>query len=183
MSSKNVLPGDKIAYIEEYESGYNTFDDGESVRASAVGTSQLSKTERVASVDNPNILSIPKPGDIVIGTVEAVMSSMLAVLIKYINGKLIMSQVECVCPTRHIRMKNIALVKDIMRLKIVSHLNGTIHATIDEPELGVLYTKCRRCGSEVMLMRDTTKCRECGWIDDRKLASDFLKANFIKFRD
>jgi len=31
-------------------------------------------------------------------------------------------------------------------------------------------------------MRDIIKCTECGWTDDRKLSSDFLKSDFIKIR-
>ena len=33
MSEFYTFPGDKIASIEEYEAGYNTFDDGNMVRA------------------------------------------------------------------------------------------------------------------------------------------------------
>ena len=36
MSEAVTFPGDAIASIEEYEAGYNTFDDGDMVRASAV---------------------------------------------------------------------------------------------------------------------------------------------------
>ena len=38
MSESTILPGDKIASIEEYEAGYNAFDDGNMVRAAAVGS-------------------------------------------------------------------------------------------------------------------------------------------------
>ena len=112
------------------------------VRSLAVGEKVLDKSTRLASVNHPKALSIPRIGDIVIGTVVAVMSSMIAVSIDYINGKPTTSQVECVCSTRNIRKKNIALVNDIVSLKILSQLNGTIHATIDEPALGVIITKC-----------------------------------------
>ena len=33
MSENAIFPGDKIASIEEYEAGYNTFDDGDMVRS------------------------------------------------------------------------------------------------------------------------------------------------------
>ena len=75
MSETATFPGDKIASIEEYEAGYNTFDDGDMVRASTVGEKNLDKTTRVASIKHPKMLSIPKVGDIVIGTVAAAMSS------------------------------------------------------------------------------------------------------------
>ena len=107
---------------------------------------------------------------------------MIVVLINYINSKPVKSQVECICATRSLRKKNVALVKDLVKLKIIGHLNGAIHASIQDPELGVLFTKCRKCGKQVVLMRDIIKCTECGWTDDRKLSSEFLKRDFIKIR-
>ncbi len=183
MSETATFPGDKIASIEEYEAGYNTFDDGNMVRASTVGEKILDKTTRIAQIKHPKMLSIPQVGDTVIGTVAAVLSSMIAVSIDYINEKPTTSKVECVCSTRNIRRKNIALVKDIVTLKILNHLNGTIHATIDEPHLGVLFTKCRKCGGKVVPMRDAIKCTECSWIDERKLSSNFGNSSFFRLRE
>ena len=183
MSETATFPGDKIASIEEYEAGYNTFDDGNMVRASTVGEKILDKTTRIARIKHPKMLSIPQVGDTVIGTVAAVMSSMIAVSIDYINEKPTTSKVECICSIRNIRRKNIALVKDIVTLKILNHLNGTIHATIDEPNLGVLFTKCRKCGGKVVPMRDAIKCTECSWIDERKLSSNFGNSSFFRLRE
>ena len=106
---------------------------------------------------------------------------MFAVSIKYINNIRVNSSVECICSTKRLRQKSVALVKDIVRLKILSHVNGTIHASIDEHDLGVLFTKCRKCFGVVVKVRDAVKCSECGWIDDRKLSSDFEQADFLKF--
>lgn len=183
MSETAIFPGDKIASIEEYEAGYNTFDDGDMVRAATVGKTDIDKENRVVNINHPKMLSIPKAGDIIVGTVAAVMSSMIAVTIDYINGKPTTSKVECVCSTRNIRKKNIALVNDIVTLKILSHLNGTIHAIIDEPHLGVLFTKCRKCGGKVVPMRDAIKCTECAWIDERKLSTNFGNSEFVKLRE
>ena len=183
MSENTVFPGDKIASIEEYEAGYNTFDDGDMVRAATIGEKDIDKATRIASIKHPKTLSIPKDGDIIIGTVAAVMASMIAVSIDFINEKPTTSKVECICGTRNIRIRNIALVNDIVTLKILSHLNGTIHATISEPDLGVLFTKCRKCGGRVIPMRDAIKCTECSWIDERKLSKNFGKSDFFKLRD
>ena len=183
MSETAVLPGDKIASIEEYEAGNNTFDDGDMVRAATVGQKVLDKSTRIASIKHPRTLSVPLVGDTIIGTVAAVMSSMIAVSIDYINGKPTTSKVECVCSTRNIRKKNIALVNDIVTLKIINHLNGTIHASINEPQLGILFTKCRKCGGRVVPMRDAIKCTECSWIDERKLSSNFNNGDFVHLRD
>ena len=181
--SESAFPGDKIASIEEYEGGYNTFDDGDQVYSAVIGKKNINKDTRTVNIEHGKTLSIPKVGDIIIGTVVAVMSSMIAVSIEYINGKKIVSNAECVCSTRNIRRKNIALVNDIIKLKIVSHLNGTIHAAMDDPTLGVLFTKCRKCGGEVVQMRDAIKCIECSWIDERKLSNDFGNGDFLRLNE
>jgi exosome complex component CSL4 len=183
MSENAIFPGDKIASIEEYEAGHNTFDDGDMVRAATIGEKDMNKTTRTVSIKHPKLLSIPKVGDVIIGTVAAVMSSMIAVSIDYINGEPTTSKVECVCGTRNLRIRNVALVNDIVALKILNHLNGTIHATISEPELGIIFTKCRKCGGKVVSMRDAIKCTECSWIDERKLSTNFGKNNFVKLRE
>ena len=163
MSENAIFPGDKIASIEEYEAGNNAFDDGDMVRAATVGEKDIDKETRTANVKHPKLLSIPRVGDIIIGTVAAVMSSMIAVSIDYING-------------------NVALVNDIVTLKIINHLNGTIHASISEPNLGILFTKCRKCGGKVVPMRDAIKCTDCAWIDERKLSSNFGNSDFVNLR-
>ena len=181
--SNSVLPGDKVAVIEEYAAGKNACDDGHVVRATVIGQSEIDKETRVVNVNNHKSISVPEKGDIIIGTVEAVLGSMIAVMIKYVNSEPVKAQVECICPTRNVRKRNVALVKDLVKLKIVGQLNGAIHATIQEPELGVLFTKCRKCGMDVKPLRDIVKCIECGWTDDRKLSTDFLKSDFLKVRE
>jgi len=183
MSENSTFPGEKIASIEEYEAGHNTFDDGDMVRAATMGQKDLNKTTRVVNVNHPKLLSIPQVGDVIIGTVAAVMSSMIAVSIDYINGKPTTSKVECVCGTRNLRIRNVALVNDIVSLKIISHINGTIHAAINEPELGIIFTKCRKCGGRVVSMRDAIKCTDCSWIDERKLSKNFGKYDFVSLRE
>ena len=180
MSQEFRLPGEKIAYLEEYISGENTFDDGESVRSSVIGQVDFDKEERIASIRNNKSIPVPNIGDTIVGVVEAALGSMIAVSMQYINNTKINSNVECICTTRHLRKKNVALVKDVIKLKIINRINGTIHASIDEPNLGVLFTKCRKCFGEVIQSRDAVKCKDCGWIDDRKLSSDFGKSDFLK---
>jgi len=133
--SNSDMPGDKIAVIEEYEAGNNTCDDGHIVRATVIGESEIDQKERIVNVKNQKNTSIPEKGDIIIGTVEAVMGSMIAVLINYINSKPVKAQVECICATRSIRKKIGALVIDFVKLKCIGHLNGSIHATMQDPEL------------------------------------------------
>jgi len=180
MSQEFKLPGEKIAFLEEYLSGDNTFDDGSLVRSTAIGKIEFDNDERTVSIQKNKSVGIPKIGDIIIGVVEASLGSMIAVSMQYINNTKINSNVECICATRHMRKKNVALVKDIVKLKIINHINGTIHASMDDQDLGVLFTKCRKCFGEVIKTRDAVKCKDCGWIDDRKISSDFGNSDFLK---
>ncbi len=133
--SDTVLPGDKIALVEEYEAGENSYDDDGLIRSTIVGKSQMNKKERLVDVEN------------------------------------------------HLRNRSPALIKDIVKARVLGTLNGVIHATIRDKELGVLFTKCRKCGENVVLFRDIVKCIECGWTDDRKISTDFLQSNFLKMRE
>ena len=174
------FPGDQIGYIEEYVSGDNTYDDGNVIRSTVVGSSKLDNSDKTANIIRQTKISVPDIGDIVIGTVAAVLGSMIVLSMDFINQRRVYNNVECICQTRHLRKKNVALIKDTVRAKIIGMKNGTIHATIDDNELGVLFTKCRKCFGIVGMMRDAVKCKECGWIDDRKLSSDFGKIETIQ---
>lgn len=174
-----VFPGDPLSSIEEYGVGYGAFDDGDMVRASIIGHKDLNAQERTIGSSGP-LVPVPRPGDTVIGDVAVTLSSRLIVTIRFVNGRRVTNNVECVLSTRNIRKRMVALGGDLMVLKIISVLNGSIHATVDEPQLGVLFTKCRRCSKRVITHRDAVKCIECGWIDDRKLSTEFGQSNFVK---
>lgn len=177
-----VFPGDSICYAEEYEGTDNTFDDNEVVRSTAIGTIDIDKKHHLLKIINRNHLILPKNNDIIIGRVISVMSSMIIVSIEYINNDRIYSKLECVCYTRNIRKKIIALLNDVVKLKIINYKNGAIHANIEENEMGVLFTKCRKCGGEVISNRGGIKCIECSWVDERKVSVDFGSSEFIKIK-
>jgi len=177
-----VLPGDKLGVVEEISAGSNTFDDGDMIRSSTAGIVNIDKKSKLAEVQTGKQLSIPKRGDIVIGTVAAVLSSMIAVSIQYINGKPNSLGIECICQNPD-RRRILARVNDIIILKIETHLNGTIHATIDEPELGVLFTKCNICAGSVVPLREGVKCPNCGYMEERKISTNYEKDDFIKIRE
>lgn len=175
----SALPGQRIASIEEYEAGPNTFDDGDAVRSTVAGTVEADRENMTVSVSKTQKQLIAAAGDTVVGTVAATMAFRMAVRIDYINGVRTRAGVECMCSTRNMRKRTVALVGDLMVLKILSSKNGDIHAGVGEPQLGVLFTKCRKCGEQVMRHRDAIKCKECGWIDERQLSSEFGKAAFM----
>ena len=118
MSQEFKLPGEKIAFLEEYLAGENTFDDGKSIRSTMIGKAEFDKVGKIASVKNEKSNSVPKIGDEIVGIVEAALGSLIAVSMQYINGTKVHANVECICTTRHMRKKNVALVKDLSLIHI-----------------------------------------------------------------
>jgi len=181
LSQKPTLPGDKIAIIEEFETGENTFDDGQSIRSLVIGTSEFDKTNRIARINEMRKPAVAKVDDVITGNISALMNNMFAINILYINGKPTHSGLECICQARGAKKRILVRVGDIVAAKIISHLNGVVHATIGEPELGVLFTQCNKCGAKVVSMGSSIKCIDCGYIEERKLSTGFGNSDFIKF--
>jgi exosome complex component CSL4 len=180
MSEKLSLPGDKIATVEEFETGENTFDDGHTIRSVVVGTKEFDKTRRIAKINKFRSPAVPQVGDLVIGNVAALMNNMFAVTVLYINGKPTHAGLECICQAKGAKKRILARVSDIVMVKVISHLNGAIHAVISEPELGVLFTQCNKCAGKVVSIGGNVKCVDCGYIEERKLSSKFGNGDFIK---
>jgi len=181
LSQKPTLPGDKIAIIEEFGTGENTFDDGQSIRSLVIGTSEFDKTNRIAKINEVRRPAVAQVNDIVTGNISALMNNMFAINILYINGKSTHSGLECICQARGAKKRILVRVGDIVSAKIISHLNGVVHATISEPDLGVLFTQCVKCGAKVISMGSSIKCIDCGYIEERKLSTRFGNSDFIKF--
>ena len=135
MDNNQKIPGEKIAAIEEYLPGDNTFEDNDSIRATTIGEINLDSSERSASINRQTQITVPKVGDIIIGVVEANLPSMIAIAIKFVNGRKVNSDLECICVTRHIRKKNIALAQDVVKAEIISHINAVSYTHLTLPTI------------------------------------------------
>ena len=68
---------------------------------------------------------------------------------------------------------------DIVRGRVVSLLNSTVHLTLAEKEYGVLYALCFICGGDTVRTNENTiKCVQCGAFEERKLTHDYGKETF-----
>lgn len=180
MSGRQALPGDKIAIIEEFETGQNTFDDGHTIRSLVVGTPEFDKTNRVAKISEMKKPAVPKTGNVIIGNVSALMNNMFAINVMFIDGKPTHAGLEVICQARGAKKRIMVRVGDVATAKVISLMNGVIHAVINEPDLGVLFTKCNMCAGKVVPIGSNVKCVECGYIEERKLSSKFGNSDFIK---
>jgi exosome complex component CSL4 len=187
LTSTPILPGDHVASIEEFEAGKNTYVSDGTVRSTAVGTRNYDFKKRLAKIDKINAPMLPKIGDIVVGYIEMLFGSMMSVRILYIDQKVSIAGFSAIASARisasfrerDRRTRIVFRVGDIIRGRIISLLNSSIHITIDEKEFGVIYTLCFNCGGDtVRVNNNNIKCIECGVNEDRKLTVDYGKDTF-----
>lgn len=174
-----ILPGEQLASIEEFEGGKNTYmtSDG-TVRSAALGTKVYDLKKRTIKIEPKNGRMFPKVGDIIVGFVEMIFASMVSVKVLYINDKKSRSGYSAIASMRvgrDRRDRPIFRTGDIIRGRVTSLLNNTVHMTMAEKEFGVLYALCFMCGGNTVRVNDTVKCVECGAWEPRKVTHDYGK--------
>ena len=178
--ANKVLPGDKIAISEEFLPGRHAYDDGGLIRALAVGGVQKDMKSMEISVNPSREASMVRMGDWVTGQVEVAQSNSAGLKIYYINGARMDKDFSGTLSLRGfgggrgVRKGPPVKLGDIVRCRVFSLLNGMIHVSIDEEDMGVVHALCGNCGKPLLRGgRDRVKCDECGNVEDRKLAADF----------
>jgi exosome complex component CSL4 len=191
-----IFPGEQVALIEEFEGGKNTYITDGTIRSKAVGTQVYDFKRRIVKINPKNSPMLPKIGDVLVGYIEMLFGSMMSVRVLYINEKKSYAGFSAIASARtggggsnnsggggwrergDRRGRTIFRVGDIIRGRVISLLNSTIHITIDEKEFGVLYTLCFNCGGDTVRVHNSVKCIECGVYEERKLTHDYGKETF-----
>ncbi|MGD1055210.1 MAG: exosome complex RNA-binding protein Csl4 [Nitrososphaerales archaeon] len=178
--AKRVLPGDKVAISEEFLPGKNTYDDAGLIRALAVGSVQKDMKSMEISVKPVVEASMLRVGDWVTGQVEVAQSNSAGLKIYYVNGGRMDKDFSGTLSLRSfgggrgVRREPPVKFGDIVRCRVFSLVNGIIHLSIDEEDMGVIHASCGNCGKPLLTGgRDRVKCDECGNVEVRKLAADF----------
>ena len=185
-----TLPGDSIASIEEFEAGKNVYVLDGTLRSNAIGAKIYDFKKHVARTEKVNSPTIPKIGDITVGFIEMLFGSMMSMRILYINDKKSSSGFSAIASVRvgssgrERRGRSIFRVGDIIRGRVISLLNSSIHIAIDDKEFGVLYTLCFNCaGDTVRIHGNGIKCVECGASEERKLTDDYGKQTMMSIHE
>ena len=191
-----IFPGEQVALIEEFEGGKNIYITDGTIRSKAVGTRVYDFKRRIVKINPKNSPMLPKIGDVLVGYLEMLFGSMMSVRVLYINEKKSYAGFSAIASARtgsggsnnsggggwrergDRRSRTIFRVGDIIRGRVISLLNSTIHITIDEKEFGVLYTLCFNCGGDTVRVHNSVKCIECGVYEERKLTHDYGKETF-----
>ncbi len=176
-----VLPGDKVAVSEEFLPGRHTYDDSGLIRALTAGLLVKDMKSMEISVKPAVQPEIIKVDDWITGQVESAQANSANVHIYFLNGMLTHKDFSGMLTLRGLSgggrgARRTTPVKsgDIVRCRVFSLLNGIIHLTIEEPDMGVVFALCGNCGRPLLRGSATrAKCDECGNVEERKLAKDF----------
>jgi exosome complex component CSL4 len=177
-----ALPGDFLAAPEEFLPGQNAYEQGDSVRASLSGRVERDLSKREVAVRPAVVARTLKVGDVVVGQVEAAMTSTAGVKIRYLNGVETLASFPGTVSTRSERggrgeRRTYVKLGDVVRARVVSTLNGMNMLSIDEPHLGVVAAMCSVCGAVLVRGDGRARCEQCGNVEERKFADDFGTAN------
>lgn len=176
-----VLPGDKLAVAEEFLPGRHAYDDAGSIRALVAGSVSRDMKNMEISVKPATEPGVIKVDDWITGQVETTQASSANVHIFYLNGKQTHKDFSGMLSLRGLsgggrgaRRTTPVKLGDVVRCRVFSLVNGIIHLTIDEPDMGVVAALCGSCGRPLLKGSATkAKCDECGNVEERKLARDF----------
>lgn len=181
-SGQFVVPGDRLGVIEEFMPGPGTYVENGTIYSFATGRALVDVLNKQVSVfSKTRFLGVPKVGSVVIGQVTDVQSKIAVVRIfqvgkhslsGFFTGILHVSDVSI----RYVEtMYDVCKPGDIIRTKVVSDKNRTFHLSTKEPNLGVIYAFCSRCGNALAFRRVRMRCLKCGKIEKRKVAQDYGK--------
>lgn len=183
-----VFPGDPVAIAEEFLSGPGTYEENGNVYAARLGELVLDTNEFQARVTpltkEPATL---KPGDVVIGTVQGVRSSMAIVEVRAIASQPDRQVAGDTNGTLHIgkvadyyveSMENAFRLGDIIRAEVTS-ASPSVQLTTKSGKFGVLKSFCPRCRTAMNAAGRALVCPECEWKETGKLAADYGVGNLI----
>lgn len=172
-SERRVIPGDKIAVIEEFLPDETCYEQDGSICSSVIGRVVTDTQKHKISVvpDHPH--QTAKKGDVGIGRVEFVKNKMASVEIYRLEGRDVFPPTKA---TLHIwevshgfvkNMYEVARPGDWVRFRL-TRAGNFVDVGLVGDELGVIQAFCNHCGSELQLKRrNTLECPNCELIQPR----------------
>lgn len=176
-----VLPGDALAYAEEFLPGPGVFDDGTFLRAARLGTFQVDARDmRISVAPATSVPSTLHEGDYVFGKITMLKPSMAGVEVLHVEGAT-RNVAGDTNGTLHVSKIAKRYVQDVGR---EYRLGDIVRARVLEVKPSVqLATEDERCGAILCLcLRDRfplkkagkgLECPGCGKRDTRNIARDY----------
>ena len=177
-----VVPGDRLGVIEEFTPGPGTYVEEGNIHSEVTGCTLLDRLNKQVSVyPLVQTATFPQVGSIVTGQVLDVRNKQAVLRIFQIGEKKLsgfftgMLHISGVSHTYVDNMYNVCKTGDIMRAKVISTKNRAFFLSTAEKDLGVIYSLCSLCGSELQPGNRGMGCIKCGTIERRKITPDYGK--------
>ncbi len=184
VDEKFIVPGQKLGVIEEYLPGHGTYVDNGIIYSTTVGNVILDKPNRRISVDSHvQPLLIPRIGNIVVGQVISVQEKSINIRISKIEDRFVSGSftgvlhISDLSETYVRSMYDAVKVGDIIKAKVISLANKTVHLTTADRKLGIIYAFCINCSSRLVLKNDELFCPLCKEAEKRLTSLDYGKEN------
>ncbi len=165
-----VFPGDVVGVAEEFIAGDGLEERDGFIYATRPGLLEVNMYTRTAYVLFHKPVKIPRKGDRVLARITNVERNLIYVKVFALESKkgvlpLDLSGYLIPPPGRRLRKE------DIIRAKVVSPSTPLI-LELSEPDLGIIFTICPNCLSELRLSGSRLVCRNCGHTERRKIAKN-----------
>lgn len=181
---KKVVPGDFIAFEEEYLGGNNTFtDDSGNVFSEGIGEALFDNDSRTVNVNLMHPLKKLSVSSTVFAAVNIVKENVVLVRMVFSENK---EEREIVAPTGAvIRVANVSRdyvkslkeefkIADLVKAKVCEITPFGIQLRTNEPQLGVVRAYCSKCRAPLHLFGGILKCLKCGNSEKRKISRDYI---------
>jgi len=180
-----VLPGEELGTTEEFLPGQGTYEDGGKIFAAVAGVLDIDTKEMAILVRPANAPVKLKVGDIVIGTVEEVRSSMVELELARVAGKdrAISDQGAASVHVSHISENYVPDVEsqfhllDVVRAKVIQ-TDPSIQLSTAGMDFGVVRALCGKCRQPLKLKGETLWCEEDQRTEGRKLSRLYGSVDF-----
>lgn len=180
-SDKLVLPGTKLATIEEFYAGNGTYSTDDYVYSATTGHVNINMSKyEISVISKPKSAPIPKKGSICMGSVSHVSRQIASISVNYINNTEVHPSYTCLIHISQISKEYLDNIGDaicpgdIIRCKLIDAKTLPLQGTMVDNQLGVIIGYCVKCGEELeKIGKDKLKCPQCNYIQKRKLALDY----------
>ena len=180
-AGKLVLPGTRLAVTEEFLGKEGTYTEKNYIYSAVAGKVVIDlERHEISVLAKPQSTSIPKIGDIVIGSIVNVSRQMTTVSVSYINNRIVLPSYTMVIHVSQLSKEYLetaddaVCLADIVRAKIIDAKTIPLQGSLIGSQLGVVLASCSQCGAKVeKIGRNKLKFSECSYIQKKKTTIDY----------
>jgi len=183
-----VVPGERVAVIEEFEPKYGFYENSGIVRSLMVGYPLFDMHKRIVYIEGALCrYPPPKIGDNVYCVVYEVSEKMAFTRILKVVGrpKIFQPPFTGVLHISRLRKIKANSMRDIVKLgdhiyaSIASYCNSVYHLNISGPDFGVILARCSYCGSILERRGHSLVCVRCDTTEQRKISKYYGNSRIV----